>query len=447
MDNIFEEKDAAKLNELVTTAVHTDYWYAGNTEFNYVNGEPMAWNEKGRYTKYQDFTKMMWKKTTKVGFGIRGKWVIARYCDDNMKYTKDIAYPSQHAWPFFPWPNRPAATATETFIGFKTIKKNIGKLCVIDGYNECYNKAALLAHNEARARLEGYVPLELDIEMAKVIQALVETEGFSGYISSTQRGNYGNCGENVFGATDLSDLSDVYLTDLATDTWFEGRNEYDFAAGRPNAGSNAAATAKMEQFQKMVWKGTTKVAFGVRDKYVVAWYCEGGDYTNPLESRANIGKLCDTTGYDGCYNELAVAAHNQKRNHHETADLELDADAARAIQLNMNKNNFKGIMPKPTERNADFAQCAEAVYYDPVKANRAAMRTSNVVSDTWYRGIDEYGKYGFIHGEPGTTQYKDTDFVESEGECRISENMNDIYHPNISVNNNLKAAEWYGQKV
>jgi hypothetical protein len=69
------------------------------------------------------------------------------------------------------------------------------------------------------------------------------------------------------------------------------------------------------------------------------------------------------------------------------------------------------------------------------------------VSDTWYRGIDEYGKYGFIHGEPGTTQYKDTDFVESEGECRISENMHDIYHPNISVDNNLVAAEWYGQKV
>jgi hypothetical protein len=109
----------------------------------------------------------------------------------------------------------------------------------------------------------------------------------------------------------------------------------------------------------MVWKGTTKVGFGVKDKYVVAWYCTGGEYTNPLLSRENIGKLCDTTGYDGCYNELAVNAQNQKRNHHEANDLKTDPDAARAIQLHMNTNNFKGIMPKTSERNPDFAGCAE----------------------------------------------------------------------------------------
>lgn len=381
MDNVFEMKDETKLNELVTKSVATDSWYAGKTEFNYLNGEPMAWNEKARYAKYQDFTRMMWKKATKVGFGVRGKFVIARYCDDNMSYVTGKNLPQQYAWPFYPWPLRPAAdplVATSKFIGYPTIKKNVGGLCMKDvpadtsagyGYNACYNAEALLAHNNARARLEGYVPLELDLDMAKTIQALVEVDGFSGSISSTQRGIYGKCGENVFGATDLSKLSDVYLTDLATNTWFEGRTVYDFAAGRPNAGSNAADTAKMEQFQKMVWKGATKVAFGVKDRYVVAWYCVGGDYTNPLESRANIGKLCDTTGYDGCYNELALAAHNQKRNHHETADLALDADAARAIQLNMNKNGFAGLMPKPTERNAAFSKCNEAVYYDPTKAN------------------------------------------------------------------------------
>jgi hypothetical protein len=50
------------------------------------------------------------------------------------------------------------------------------------------------------------------------------------------------------------------------------------------------------------------------------------------------------------------------------------------------------------------------------------MRTTNVVSDTWYKGIEEYGKFGFTHGKPATTQYKDTDFIESSGECRMSYN-------------------------
>jgi hypothetical protein len=84
--------------------------------------------------------------------------------------------------------------------------------------------------------------------------------------------------------TDLTKLSDVYLTDLATETWFKGKDAYDFAAGRPKAGSSAAELVQMEQFQKLVWKGSTKVAFGVKDKYVVAWYCTAGEYSNPLES-------------------------------------------------------------------------------------------------------------------------------------------------------------------
>jgi uncharacterized protein YkwD len=169
MDNVYEEIDPEKLNELVTTSVATEAWYQGQAEFNYANGEPMAWNEEAQYKKYQDFTRMMWKKTAKVGFGIRGKYVIARYCDDNMSYTKDIADTAMYAWPFSPWPTRTATTGTNVFIGYAKIKANVGKICVKDGYNVCYNDAALKAHNDARASLEGYVPLKLDVEMAKFL--------------------------------------------------------------------------------------------------------------------------------------------------------------------------------------------------------------------------------------------------------------------------------------
>jgi hypothetical protein len=66
---------------------------------------------------------------------------------------------------------------------------------------------------------------------------LVETPDFNGQISSTQRGIYANCAENVFSLTDLTKLSDVYLTDLATKTWFEGYKEYDFDAGKAKSAS------------------------------------------------------------------------------------------------------------------------------------------------------------------------------------------------------------------
>jgi len=101
----------------------------------------------------------------------------------------------------------------------------------------------------------------------------------------------------------------------------------------------------------MVWKGTTKVGFGVKDKYVVAWYCEKkAEPTSPGLSKSNIGKVCSNNGYNECYNEMALAAHNKRRKHHETTGLIFDANLARSIQLEMNKGSFRGIMPKATDR-------------------------------------------------------------------------------------------------
>jgi hypothetical protein len=52
---------------------------------------------------------------------------------------------------------------------YKNYKTNVGKLCLKDGYNQCYNAKALEAHNTAREKHEGYKPLKLDIEIAKAI--------------------------------------------------------------------------------------------------------------------------------------------------------------------------------------------------------------------------------------------------------------------------------------
>jgi hypothetical protein len=115
------------------------------------------------------------------------------------------------------------------------------------------------------------------------------------------------------------------------------------------------------------------------------------------------------------------------------------------IQLTMGQAKFKGIMPKPEERNSDFEECAEAVYYDPNPEARAAMRTSNIVSDTWYAGMNEYGKLGFDKGTPEATTIKEDEFIETEGECSLSLNMLDDYNENISIDGSTDVNTGYGQ--
>jgi hypothetical protein len=91
----------------------------------------------------------------------------------------------------------------------------------------------------------------------------------------------------------------------------------------------------------------------------VAWYCEDpAEPNNPEKSRANVGKICNRYGFNSCYNDLALAAHNVKRKHHNTDIMTLDQDAARAIQMEMNGANFEGLMPRPEDRDPTFEDCA-----------------------------------------------------------------------------------------
>jgi len=83
----------------------------------------------------------------------------------------------------------------------------------------------------------------LDTDIAKAIQAQLQSAGFTGTISSQNKGKYANCGENVFVLTDQSKLSQVPLTNLASDFWYEGMQYWNIAAGTPKAGNKPSQTA------------------------------------------------------------------------------------------------------------------------------------------------------------------------------------------------------------
>jgi hypothetical protein len=89
--------------------------------------------------------------------------------------------------------------------------------------------------------------------MAEVIQKQLARPGFAGTIEDAEKGIYAGCAENIYTLTDKNKLSDVYLTNMATDDWYKGRYSYDFDAGAPKAGAAAAKVRDSNEFVRMVW--------------------------------------------------------------------------------------------------------------------------------------------------------------------------------------------------
>ena len=125
-------------------------WYSGNTVYNYQSGDT---NDEKKLTEYQNFARMIWKSAHKVAFGmvdVKGAdtiWVVGYYCFD-----------------------KPAVGDGGASRAIADVKKNVGRYCIVDGYNDCYNQRGVLRHNERREAHAGYVPLVLDKEIAKAIQ-------------------------------------------------------------------------------------------------------------------------------------------------------------------------------------------------------------------------------------------------------------------------------------
>jgi hypothetical protein len=223
--NVFELENAAETAKDigVVSKAAADNWYSGHVDHDYKLGA-MAVFVATREEAYENFTRMMWKSSTKVAFGMINQaktdtvWVVGYYCHDK-PVVSGGAGPKEE------------------------VRKNVGRQCVTDGYNVCYNESALARHNERREGHAGYAPLELDPAIAKAIQTYLESPGFTGAISSQDKGKYATCGENTFVLTDQTKLSQVQLTNVASDTWYEGMQYWDITAGTPKAGATPSQIA------------------------------------------------------------------------------------------------------------------------------------------------------------------------------------------------------------
>jgi hypothetical protein len=147
------------------------------------------------------------------------------------------------------------------------------------------------------------------------------------------------------------------------------------------------------RFTQMIWAEGKKVAFGIKDAWVVAWYCPAGNKPavgEPGSAAAfliNVKKTCIEKGLNTCYNTMALKAHNEKRNlHQDTPPLEIYEAAAEAIQAEMDKPGFAGVMPAESARPKEFQDCAESIYIETSTdaSVLALVATTNVATETWY---------------------------------------------------------------
>jgi hypothetical protein len=194
-----------------------DDWYKGSKIYNPETGHMTVFDDEN--TKmFENFVRMMYKASTKAAFGMVKNpkddvaYVVGYYCYDK-PVTNDVA----------------------------KVKANVGRYCIVDdgngkGYNDCYNQRALTRHNERRQAHSGYVPLALDKDIARAIHALLTSEDFQGTISTQDRGDYANCGQNIFTLTDQTKQSQVSLTNMASDFWYDGKQHWNIPSGVPKVG-------------------------------------------------------------------------------------------------------------------------------------------------------------------------------------------------------------------
>jgi len=121
---------------------------------------------------------------------------------------------------------------------------------------------------------------------------------------------YTDCNQSIFKKDDAGTTTkSVEFTNLASETWYKGNLDYN-----PDTGLVRSETAsnqdKMLKFTQMVWRNTSKVAFGVKGDIVIAWYCDAkGNVGGAEDYKVNIGALCDKEIYNSCYADRALKAH------------------------------------------------------------------------------------------------------------------------------------------
>jgi hypothetical protein len=115
-------------------------------------------------------------------------------------------------------------------------------------------------------------------EAAREIQKIMDEDSFTGLMPAegTRPKAFRDCAESLYTLQDDSKLNLLVRgengLDLATEYWYsQGDKNINYRTGKPIPGGNPIA---VNALLHIIWKTTKKVGFGIKDKWVVAWYCD-----------------------------------------------------------------------------------------------------------------------------------------------------------------------------
>jgi hypothetical protein len=177
----------------------------------------------------------------------------------------------------------------------------------------------------------------------------------------------------------------------------------------------------------MLWRDTQTVAFGIKGKYVAAWYCSPTGKTNSNGAGVDSAKLVETfkanvlkscldlytppTGgapqmYNICFNQRETAAHNAKRALHEAKSLTVKAEMAREVQRQLNAlpRGEAVSMPAASARPAAYRECGENVF---TTTERERVFTATLATEGWYAGAAQYDFATHAPKNPAATRESD----------------------------------------
>lgn len=201
------------------------------------------------------FTRMVWRGSTQVGFGFKGRTFVAGYC---------VQGPT-------------VATTAEEY------DTNVQPECVKDGYNVCFNNLQVDKHNEYRVMHENYSKIKVNVDAARELHKQMSAEGFT---ETKREGDWEACNELKFEEGDEAKVLALVTSTTPTDDWYAGHDQYDFETNQPK---DTGDKEKSEKFTQVVWKDTESVGFAISGKTVIAWYCPKGNTGDANKFKVNVG--------------------------------------------------------------------------------------------------------------------------------------------------------------
>jgi hypothetical protein len=251
---------------LATSGDAMFYWFYGSVEYNPETGGPKGTSSDSK-TMSDNYTGLVWKSATKVGFGIDGPWVVAWICGIKANPTAD-----------------------EVKANVPALKCMVETTNPVGKYDNCFQKLMLDKVNTYRKNhITG--ELTLDTAIAPTLYKAV-TESSVKWNTATKP-----TGVDVPAGSKFQDvwfydknIAKLAFEGLAADKWYAGHANYDFETyfckRTPKIANDATATVEaanayfaqikteMENcnnFRKIIWTKGTTVAFATRENWVVAW--------------------------------------------------------------------------------------------------------------------------------------------------------------------------------